>query len=146
MKPFPHRYSANVSAVPEGNLCAVSEGFPPLAVDGPVEFDGPGDQWTPEALLMAAVADCLVLTFRAVAKASGLEWVAIECVSEGVLDKVERRAQFTEVYTTATLKVPAATDVETATRLLHKAEQNCFVSNSLSAAKHFSCEVEVVNG
>ena len=30
----------------------------------PKEFDGPGDQWSPEQLLTAAVADCFVLNFR----------------------------------------------------------------------------------
>ena len=145
MKPFPHQYTVTVSGAPDNNLSAVTENVPALAVAPPVEFDGPGDQWTPEALLMAAIANCFVLSFRAIAKASGLEWTAIDCASEGTLDKVERRVLFTEVFTRAKLQVPAGTDIETATRLLNKAEQTCFVSNSLSCSKHFSCEVEVVD-
>jgi hypothetical protein len=33
----------------------------------PREFDGRGNQWSPESLLAAALADCFVLSFRAVA-------------------------------------------------------------------------------
>ena len=40
----------------------------------PVEFDGPGDRWSPETLLIAAIADCFILTFRAIACATRMDW------------------------------------------------------------------------
>ena len=38
-------------------------------------------------LLIAAVADCFILTFRAVARASRFEWISLGCTVDGVLDR-----------------------------------------------------------
>jgi len=64
MQPFPHRYSASATAGPEGYVLLNADGLPPLISEPPVEFDGPGDRWSPETLVVGAVADCFVLTFR----------------------------------------------------------------------------------
>jgi len=58
---------------------------------------GPGDRWSPETLLVGALADCFILTFRAVANASSLPWIRLRCEAEGVLDRVERMTRFTAV-------------------------------------------------
>lgn len=144
MQSLPHHYTVTVTGQPEQNLICSVDHVPPLTVAPPPQFGGPGDQWSPEALLMAAIANCLVLSFRSIAKASGLSWLSIDCVSEGKLDKVDRKVQFTEVWTRATLVVSAADDVDRALQLLNKAEQTCFVSNSLSSESHFKGEVTAV--
>lgn len=141
MKPFPHQYSVSVEANPNDFLQTRGNNTAVLEVAPPVEFGGPGDQWSPEELLMAAIADCLVLSFRAIAKASGFEWSAIECSSEGVLDKVERVVKFTKVSTRVELTIPAGSDPETAEKLLLKAEQTCFVSNSLNCENHLQITI-----
>jgi hypothetical protein len=38
---------------------------------------------------VAAVADCFALTFRAVAKASQLQWTKLLCDADGTLDRSE---------------------------------------------------------
>ena len=43
---------------------------------------------------MVSVANCLVLSYRAIARASALQWQSIECVSEGELDRIERMTRF----------------------------------------------------
>ncbi len=141
MKQLPHTYSVTVAGDPEANLTASADKLPSLEVAPPAEFGGPGDQWSPEALLMAAVANCLVLSFRAIAKASKFDWRSIECESSGVLDKVERRILFTRVDTRVRLMIPPEASAENAEKLLHKAEQSCFVSNSLSCDNVLTCEV-----
>jgi organic hydroperoxide reductase OsmC/OhrA len=72
MQPFPHQYvvAAHGSALGEVELHA--DQLSPIRSASPAEFDGPGDRWSPETLLVAAVGDCLILTFRAVARASGI--------------------------------------------------------------------------
>lgn len=143
MEKLPHLYKVGVSASPEGNLSVFADGLPALVVAPPRQFDGPGDQWSPEELLMAAVANCLVLSFRAIAKASSFEWLDIECHSEGVLDKVDRKMQFTAVKTYVKLTIAASGSVELANKLLHKAEESCLVSNSLSSQTNIECEIIV---
>ena len=78
MQGFPHRYSVNASAKKDGLVLLDSPGASQLSSAPPIEFDGPGDQWSPESLLTASVADCIILTFRAIAKASSLEWSELE--------------------------------------------------------------------
>ena len=60
----------NASAAPAGSVDVTSAGLPDLATAPPVEFEGPGDAWSPETLLCAALVDCFILTFRAVARAA----------------------------------------------------------------------------
>jgi organic hydroperoxide reductase OsmC/OhrA len=144
MHPFPHHYVVDVSAGPEGAVTLGSAGVPKLESAAPREFDGPGDRWSPESLLTAAVADCFVLSFRAVAAASKLAWIGLEARAQGTLERVEGRNRFTKFHTEATLRVPPGTDIERARKLLEKAEQICLVSNSLNAERHL--EAHVVEG
>jgi peroxiredoxin-like protein len=143
MENFPHHYTAVANAEPQSDVRLESPGLPSLASAPPREFDGPGDRWSPETLLMAAVADCFVLTFRAIARASNLGWSSLECRARGTADRVERAMRFTEIVVHATLRVPAGTDEAKARRLLEKAEQGCLIRNSLTSDVHLQAEVEV---
>ena len=84
-------------------------------------------------LLVAAVADCVVLTFRAIARASKLPWNELSCEVEGTLDRVDRIMQFTHFSVRAALSVPPETSEERATKLLQKAEETCLITRSLKA-------------
>jgi len=108
---------------------------------GPAEFDGPGDLWSPETLLTAALVDCFVLSFRAVARASRLDWLRLECSASGTLDRIEKVTQFTAFTVHAVLEVPAGTDLEKARKALEKSEQVCLISNSLKASQHLEIEI-----
>ena len=74
MQALPHHYNVQVNSKPDSHLIASSPGIPNLIVAGPAEFDGPGDLWSPETLMMSAVANCFVLSFKAVANASKFPW------------------------------------------------------------------------
>ena len=144
MQDFPHRYAVTALAQTEGEVQLESERVPSLMTAPPAEFGGPGDQWSPETLLVAAVADCFALSFRAIARASKLPWLSLECAVEGTLDRVERVTQFTEIRVRATLRVPSDTDEDKARRVLDKAEQSCLITNSLKADSHLEATVEFV--
>jgi organic hydroperoxide reductase OsmC/OhrA len=143
MQEFPHHYEVNASADAEGSITASSDNLPNLTVAPPVEFDGPGDQWSPEHLLTAAVANCFVLTFRAVASASKLDWSHLDVSAQGELDRVEREMKFTSFTVSARLTVPAGIDPAKATRIMEKSEAACMITNSLSAECHLQAEVIV---
>ena len=141
MHPFPHRYLVNAAVRPDGDVPLSAEGVRIIESAPPKEFDGPGNQWSPEGLLTAAVADCFVLNFRAIAGASRYPWQSLESSTEGTLDRVEGKMRFTRFDTHATLHVPAGADIERAKKLLEKAEATCPVSNSLSSERHLTVEV-----
>lgn len=143
MHPYPHRYTVSAAAAPEGDVALESPRLPAIASAPPAEFDGPGDRWSPETLLAAAVADCFVLTFRAIARAGKLPWVSLACEVEGTLERVDRVSRFTRFQVRARLRVPAGGDAEQARGLMERAEQACLITNSLNAEIHLEAEVEM---
>jgi peroxiredoxin-like protein len=115
-----------------GQLTA--EGLVPLQVAPPPEFKGPGGQWTPEHLLVAATASCLMTTFLAIAEISKLAVSSFRMESYGRLEKLpEEGYRFTEIKLVPEIGV-APEDEERARKLLEKAGKNCFISKSLRAA------------
>jgi organic hydroperoxide reductase OsmC/OhrA len=142
MHPYPHLYAVEASAQPEGDVPVTAAGLPALATAPPAEFDGPGDRWSPETLLVAAVADCYLLSFRGVARANKFAWNSLRCSVEGKLDRVDGKTRFTHIVVRATLRAPAGTDGAKAVQLMQRAEHVCLISNSLVAAR--SVETEVI--
>ena len=141
MHPFPHRYIVNAAVRPDGDVPLSAEGVRIIESAPPTEFDGPGNQWSPEGLLTAAVADCFVLSFRAIATASKYAWVSLESRTEGTLDRIDGKMRFTRFDTHAKLHVHTGADVERAKKLLEKAEAGCLVANSLTSERHLTVEV-----
>ncbi len=132
MQSFPHLYSVSARAGSAGEVALESPGLAALASAAPAEFGGPGNRWSPETLLVAAVADCFVLSLRAVAQASSLAFSSVSCQAEGTLDRVERTTRFTAVTLQVELVLPAGGDAAKADRVLEKAKTACLVSNSLA--------------
>jgi peroxiredoxin-like protein len=141
MQPFPHVYTATANGIAGGAVLIKSPDLPDLLTATPTEFGGPGDQWSPETLLVGAVASCYLLTFRSIAQIARLEWSELRCTVEGVLDRVERVTRFTELYLKVTLQVPSSEDVPKAQQLLEKAKQACLITNSLNARVELRAEV-----
>ncbi len=141
MHAFPHVYKVKVDSAAEGEVRLGAEGLPQLATMPPPEFDGPPGYWSPETLLTAAVADCFVLSFRAIARASKFDWKSLSADVEGVLERVDGVNRFTRFTTRAALVVPAGADAARARMLLEKAEKVCLISNSLTGERHLECEV-----
>ena len=138
---LPHHYFVQASAGADTDVTLTAAGIPALATASPAEFGGPGDRWSPETLLVGAVANCFILTFRAVARASKLPWTMLRCDVTGTLDRVERATQFTSFDLQAQLCVPPGTDGSLARRALEKAERACLVANSLKAPVHLHAQV-----
>lgn len=145
MQDLPHHYKASASGRPGENVALSSEGLDTLETAGPAEFGGPGDLWSPETLLVGAVADCFILSFRATARAARLEWDSLRCDAVGTLEKVERVTQFTKFDLRAELTVPTGTDESKALRMLEKAERHCLITNSMKAASHLEASVRVTD-
>lgn len=143
MKAFPHVYRVAASAAVVGEVVLSCAGLTPLPSAPPLEFDGPGDRWSPETLLVAAIADCFVLTFRAIARASRMDWLTLACDVTGTLEREQGNSRFTTYLVHAKLTVPAGVDAAQAKVILEKAEHGCLISNSLNGIVKLDAEVVV---
>jgi organic hydroperoxide reductase OsmC/OhrA len=143
MQPFPHRYAVAVTAAPEGDVLVREDAAGQLATDAPPEFGGPGGRWSPETLFVAAAADCLALTFRAMAVASKLVWLRLGCDAEGTVERVDGETRFTSLRLRAHLTVPPETNVDRAKRLVEKASRGCLVTSSLAFEPTLEASVTV---
>jgi peroxiredoxin-like protein len=141
MESFPHHYKVTSSASDSSDVTLSSEGVADIASAPPAQFGGPGDKWSPESLLIAAVADCFILSFKAIARASKFEWESLSCEVDGVLDRPEKVTKFTEFHLKATLTVKAGVSHDVANRLLEKAEHSCLITNSMSGEAHLVTEI-----
>jgi organic hydroperoxide reductase OsmC/OhrA len=142
MQQLPHHYTVSAVANAEGEARLESARLPTLVTAPPAEFGGPGDRWSPETFCVGAVADCFVLTFRGLARASKLPWASLRCDVEGTLDRVGRVTQFTSFSLRANLQVPPGTDEAQARALLERTEQTCLISQSLKGPSHLDATVE----
>jgi len=131
MKAYPHTYRVSAQGSAIGAVPVVSQGLPAIETAPPPEFDGPGGVWSPETLLVAAIANCFILTFRGVSRAAHFTWEKLAAQVDGTLERVSGSTQFTRYTTRATLTVKAGTDHAKARDLLERAEKICLVANSL---------------
>ena len=141
MKPYPHTYSVSAQGSATGTVPVSSQGVADINTAPPPEFDGPGDLWSPETLLVAAVANCFILTFRGVSRAANFTWEQLQCQVDGVLERVSGVTQFSRFTTRATLTVTAGADHAKAQELMERAEKVCLVANSLRGERHLLAQV-----
>lgn len=141
MHQLPHLYSVSANASPEGSVNLSADGLSSIESAPPAEFGGPGDKWSPESLLVAAVADCFILSFKAIARASHFEWLALNCSTNGTLDRAEGGMRFTGFEIHAELEIASADHRDKAERLLQKAEKSCLITNSLLAESHLTMNI-----
>jgi len=133
MQDLPHRYRVEARTGSAGDVALRSGGLPDLASQPPAEFGGPGDRWSPETLLLAAVADCYALSFRVLAANSKLGFRELACRAEGVVDRADGRIRFTDIALEVDVALEGGADPAKARRLLDRAKDVCIVSNSLAA-------------
>jgi organic hydroperoxide reductase OsmC/OhrA len=144
VKPYPHSYNVTAEGSASGAVSVASAGLPAMATAPPPEFDGPGGVWSPETLLIAAVADCFILTFRGVSRAARFEWVALEAHVDGTLERISGVTQFVRYITRATLTVQSNADHAKARGLLERAEKLCLVANSLRGERALEVQVREI--
>lgn len=120
MQQLPDHCTVRAEGRPAGTITTRIDGLETLEVAAPKQFDRPGGKWSPGDMLVACAADCLILTFRAIATTSKPDWVGLTCDVQGTLDSVERVTRFTDLHLTATLKTGPNENQEKAAKLLEK--------------------------
>jgi peroxiredoxin-like protein len=144
MKPLPHRYDVRLIGGPTGYATLTTVGVPELPTAPPSDFDGPGDAWSPEHLLLAAVETCFLFTLRAVARASRIDFMSLDLSAEGTVDRRDGAMRFTEIVLRPRLTLPPGVEADKARRALEKSEKSCLVTASLSVPVRL--EPEIVMG
>ena len=107
----------------------------------PLQFGGFEGRWSPEDLLLAAVAGCYTTTFRALA-----EYTDLEVEARGVVRKAESGYKFDGIVIRPTLTMSSEKEQPQACRLLEKAKQLCLISRTLSIALTYEPQVRIMAG
>jgi peroxiredoxin-like protein len=102
----------------------------------PRELRGPGGHWSPEDLLVAAVASCFTVTFAAVAKRREIPIHSLNVTATGhVGHRDDGRLGFVAVEVTARIQTDPEL-VEAAERAVRRAHAGCIVSSALDVPVH----------
>ena len=109
----------------------------------PSQFGGLEGRWTPEDLLMNALASCFTTTFHAIASYSKFEYTDLEVEAEGTVSKADTGYCFTEIVIRPNLKIGSEESRQRAISLLHKAKELCLVSRALATLQKFEIRVEI---
>jgi organic hydroperoxide reductase OsmC/OhrA len=109
----------------------------------PKEFGGLEGRWTPEELLLAAVAGCFTTTLRSIA-GDQFDFADLQVEACGTVRKAQSGYGFTEIVICPTLKIACSEERERALDLLKKAERLCLVSRALGTTLRFEPKVEVI--
>lgn len=131
----PHYYEVNVNWQSDRmGVMSSPELNTTVDVATPPQFPkGMPGIWSPEHLFTAAVSSCLMTTFLAIAENFKLEYTNLEIKSKGKLEMVDGKYLMTEVLLEPVLTITNEKDIERATRVLHKSEAACLISNSVKA-------------
>jgi len=99
----------------------------------PPEFGGLEGRWTPESLLLSSVASCFTTTFDALARNSGFNYVDLEVVAEGTINKSDKGYTFSDIVLRPKLTIPTEEDRQRGVMILNKTKALCMVSRALAA-------------
>ena len=109
----------------------------------PAQFGGLEGRWTPEDLLMSALASCFTTTFHAIAGSARFDYTDLEVEAEGIVQKAGSAYTFVEIVLRPSLTIPDEEKRERASTLLQKAKELCLVSRALSTAQTFEIKIKV---
>jgi organic hydroperoxide reductase OsmC/OhrA len=116
--------------------------LPDIAAGAPPEFKGREGVWSPEHLFVASLNSCYALTLLAIAEFSKIQLISVSSTAKGKLEKVPGSSfQITEIVVKPRVVIASAGDLSRMPRVLEKAKENCFVSNSIKSTIRIEPEV-----
>ena len=109
----------------------------------PAEFGGLEGRWTPEELLLAAIAGCYTTTVRAIAGGAQFDFTDLQVEASGIVRKVESGYSFTQITVRPNLKIASSEERDKALELLKRAEKLCLVSRAMGTTLKFEPQLEI---
>jgi organic hydroperoxide reductase OsmC/OhrA len=138
-----HRYHAVAWWTSGPTGLAKSDSAPnAIHFTAPPQFGGLEGRWTPEDLLLAALAACFTTTFHSVSLSSKFEYIDLQVEAEGTVSK-ETGYTFGEIIVRPNLTIIDEESRERGISLLQKAAGLCLVSHALTPAPKFEIRVEI---
>ncbi len=109
------------------------------------ELGGLQGRWTPEQLLLCALAGCFTTTFHDVARAAKFEYTDLEVEMEGCVRRSRTTGcNFTEILIRPRLTIPSEEQRETALTLLRRTKSLCMISRAITVPQTLEPAVETV--
>lgn len=109
----------------------------------PPQFGGMEGRWTPEHLILTALASCFTTTFQAIAEYSKFEYRDLQVEAEGEVRKAGSGYSFNDIVIRPTLGILDQSKRESALALLNKAKAACMVSKCLATSPRVESRVEI---
>jgi organic hydroperoxide reductase OsmC/OhrA len=139
-----HEYHVVAWAISGQTGIAKSDSAPnAIHFAAPARFGGLKGRWTPEDLLIAALASCFTTTFQAIAESSKFECSDLEVEAEGAVGHARTGYNFNEIVIRAHLTIPCEDKRERAISLLQKTKELCLVSRALAIAQRFETQIKI---
>ena len=127
----------------DGRGALAARGRPLLPVAVPREFGGPGDEWSPEELLVGATEACMMATFTALAKRRGLLLAGCHSSATGTLGRSPAGFAFTGVSIALRIAVRSEGDRAVAAAVAEQAHSACFIGSTLRCPVALDYTIEV---
>jgi peroxiredoxin-like protein len=109
----------------------------------PPQFGGVEGRWSPEDLLLSAVASCFTSTFHALSEYSKFHFTDLQVEVQGSVNKSDSGYMFSEIVIRPTVKTRTDEDRTVAQRLMEKSKRLCLISRALAVAQKFEPVVQV---
>jgi organic hydroperoxide reductase OsmC/OhrA len=107
------------------------------------ELGGLQGRWTPEQLLLCALAACFTTTFHEVARATKFEFTDLEVEIEGSVHRNRNTGcNFDEILIRPRLTVPCDDQREAGLSLLRKTKSQCMISRAITVPQTLDATVE----
>lgn len=100
----------------------------------PPEFGGPENQWTPEDLLAASVASCVMTSTLFFTKRSKIEMESYQSQAVAVMEKTPAGLAITSVRVLVSVRLKDSSQSEAMQKAVEMAEKNCPISASLNCS------------
>ncbi len=109
------------------------------------ELGGLQGRWTPEQLLLCALAGCFTTTFNDVARSAKFDYTDLEVEIEGSVRRTRANGcNFNEILIRPRLKVHSEDQVETGLNLLRRTKSICMISRAITVPQTMEPTVESV--
>ncbi|WDZ84492.1 OsmC family protein [Micromonospora cathayae] len=109
-----------------------ADGPAPLAGSADPTFRGDPDRWNPEQLLLAALAQCHMLSYLALCARHGVVVTGYVDRAQGTMATQGTGGRFTSAVLRPVVRVASAAMVEKATALHRDAHAGCFIASSVN--------------
>ena len=109
----------------------------------PAQFGGIEGRWTPEELLLAALAGCFTTTLRSISSSAQFHYADREVGASATLRKMESGYNFSEIVIRPTLKIADDAERGLALDLLKEAQRLCLICRTFATPMRFEPHLEL---